>query len=170
MLPGLITFLVRAYLLPYCCWALATFGQPAVEPADLALLRGNWSGELYYMDYSDGSPVTIPATLLVLPLEGRSWIVGHGYPNEPHAHELDTMALSADGRQLDGSEVMEVRHFGADSVRMVLEENGTDDDMPARLRRTWTYGPRRCTMRREARRTGGTEFTLRHEYRLERYP
>lgn len=162
--------LMRELLVPFCCLAMPAFTQSTIQPKDLAPLRGNWVGELFYIDYTNGTPVTIPATLLLLPIDERSWLIGHGYPNEPHVHELDTLILTTDGHHLDGADVLEVTHPGADSVSVVLGETGQDNEAPAQLRRIWTYSPKGCTMRKEVRTAGATEFTLRHEYRFHRLP
>ena len=146
----------------------ASCGRSGLEPADLNTLNGAWTGELTYVDYGSGAPVTIPTTLLVRPLEERTWLIGHGYTEEPQADELDTMRLDRDGSRVDAAEVTLVERMGPDSVRLVLEEDGEDDDRPARIRRTWTIGKHRCVQRKEVGDLGGTAFTLRHEYRFRR--
>ena len=48
------------------------FAQPALTAADLSHLQGGWSGELMYINYDDGTPSTIPATLLFEPMARTS--------------------------------------------------------------------------------------------------
>ena len=89
---------------PVLLFPLALSGQllaqPSLTAADLSHLKGGWTGELTYINYTDGSPSTIPATLLFEPAGEGLWRIGYGYTEEPHANELDTVALSADGTHM----------------------------------------------------------------------
>ncbi len=62
------------------------FAQPALTAADLSHLQGGWTGELMYINYDDGTPGTIPATLLFEPVGNDQWRIG--YIEAPHANEL----------------------------------------------------------------------------------
>lgn len=147
--------------------------QARLDPKDLMPFLGNWTGELAYLDYTSGEVVHIPATLLMEPVDGRSWRMGMGYTEEPHANELDTVVLAADGHTFDGQAVLEVTHINADSVRVVMEQEADDDSLPAILRRTWSAGPHRCTMQKEVRYTAPpvgrpTGWFVRHTYTFTR--
>ena len=139
-------------------------------PEQLRLLEGTWRGELMYINYGDGTEARIPADLLVLPAGPRSWAMGFGYADEPHANDRDTLVLNAAGDRFGGQQVMAVERPAADSLRLVLEEDADDDNAPARIRRTWTIGASTCTLRKEVRPAAMPQapFMLRHEYRLRR--
>ena len=160
-----------ALLLVLSCTGLCA--QPILVAADLKLLEGKWTGELTYINYSDGAPSTIPATLLMEPLGGARWRMGHGYTEEPQANELDTVALAADGRSFDQHAVVDVEHPAPDSVHIVLSIEGTDDNRPAMITKIWRIGRSRCTMRKEvmflatSASPAGVPF-FRHEYRFVR--
>jgi hypothetical protein len=145
---------------------------PALLAMDLALVQGGWSGELMYINYTDGSEAHIPATLRVDVLGQRQWRIGFGYTDEPHANAMDTLVLSPDGHLLDDFAVLEVQRFTPDSVRFVLQAEGEDDNRPATLRKTWTVGPHTCTLRKDVRFMAlngeAMPFLLRHEYRFKR--
>lgn len=159
---------VRSLLLLFLFCTGAAHAQ-RLRPADLAPLHGVWSGELMYIDYETAQPTTIPATLAVVPVGTRAWSMGFGYTEEPQANEMDTVLLPPGGRSFDALSVAQVRHFGRDSVRVTLEGNSEDDGKQVVVRKTWTAGPRRCTLRKETRpREGEPAFTLRHEYRFMR--
>lgn len=142
--------------------------QRPVDPSTLADLLGTWKGDLLYMDYSSGAETRIPATLLVRPLGERRWLITFGYPDEPNANDTDTMALSSDGRVLDGMAVMRVSELKGGTTRITLEKNGEDDNRPARIRKLWTIGDTTCTLRKEVCAQGEKLFGLRHEYRFTR--
>lgn len=148
---------------------LHAWAQAPLLPQDLAPFLGSWTGELAYLDYSSGALVHIPATLLLQPVEARSWRMGLGYTEEPHANALDTVMLAADGRSFDGAAVLEVVRLAPDSVRIVFEAPGDDDELPALLRRTWSAGPHRCTLQKEVRYTAppagrSSDWFVRHTY------
>lgn len=121
-------------------------------------------GELMYIDYSSGNETRIPATLRVEPLSERTWRITFGYPDEPQMLSVDTMVLSSDGRLLDDMEVMEVSDPLSAPVRIVLEQDGTDNDQLVRIRKTWTIGPDACTLRKEVRTADDPGFRQRSAY------
>lgn len=146
---------------------LAT-AQPPMGPDALDLLLGNWSGELMYVDYSSGVETHIPATLSAEKVGKRAWRMTFGYSDEPGSNEIDTVMLSADGHVFDGMEVIGSDTLADGALRITLEQDGEDDNAPARIRKVWTIGPDRCTLRKEVRPMNGGEFQLRHEYRFTR--
>lgn len=147
---------------------LLTHAQAEVRPELLAQLAGDMAGHLTYVDYSSGEEVRIPATLRVEPLSDRSWRVTFNYPDEPNMLSIDTMVLSSDGRMVDDMEVMEVSDPLYPPVRIVLEHDGTDNDQPARIRRTWTIGATTCTLRKGVRTAASDDFRQRHLYTFAR--
>lgn len=142
--------------------------QNRVDPAALSGLCGTWKGELLYMDYSSGAETRIPATLVVASLDERRWLVTFGYPDEPGANDTDTLTLSADGRAVDDLAVMRVNELKNGLVRIVLEQDGYDDNRPARIRKLWTMGATTCSLRKEVRSKGEKRFELRHQYTFTR--
>ena len=147
--------------------------QPSLTAADLSHLKGGWTGELTYINYTDGSPSTIPATLLFEPAGEGLWRIGYGYTEEPQANELDTVALSADGRTFDGFTVFDVEHIAPDSLVIRMSAVGEDDERPASISKKWAIGTHRCTMRKEVmflenQTTPAGVPLFRHEYRFQR--
>lgn len=150
--------------------AVVSTTAQSLSPAQLQPLLGTWRGELVYMDYSTGAETHIPADLVVEPLGERTWLVGFGYADEPHTNQRDTMRLSTDGTLLDAMQVITVHQPATDSLILVLQENGTDNDTAAVIRKIWTIGPRTCTLRKlvSIPTISTNPFTLRHEYRFTR--
>lgn len=149
--------------------ALSATAQ-SLSPAQLQPLLGTWRGERMYMDYTSGAETHIPADLVVEPLGERTWLVGFGYADEPHANQRDTMRLSTEGTLLDGLQVIAVKQPATDSLILVLHERGTDNGAPALIRKTWTIGRHTCTLRKDVHpiTTPSAPFALRHEYRFKR--
>ena len=87
-LTAMRTVLISLFL----SWVAVAAGQAAtLSPSDLLPLLGSWKGELMCIDYSSGAETHIPATLRVDALGSRSWLIGFGYTDEPHANEQDTV-------------------------------------------------------------------------------
>ncbi|MFZ1689319.1 MAG: hypothetical protein WAU70_17990 [Flavobacteriales bacterium] len=147
---------------------LMAHAQPELRPEAFAPLAGDMVGELEYVDYGSGAVARIPATLRVEPLSERSWRITFGYPDEPQMLSVDTLVLSSDGRLLDDMEVMEVSDPLSVPVRIVLEEEGTDNDQPVRIRKTWTIGPNACTLQKEVRTADDPGFRHRNMYTFTR--
>ncbi|MEO8068240.1 MAG: hypothetical protein ABI599_11160 [Flavobacteriales bacterium] len=135
--------------------------------ADLTVFEGAWTGQLVHMDHTSGAETAIDAILRFVPIAAGTWHRLYGYPKEPGSNETDTLRLSVDGRMLNEMHVIGVER-DAESTRIVFEEDGEDNDKPARIRKTWTGSSRICTMRKDVRSEGAAEFSLRHEYRLKR--
>ena len=85
----------------------------AVVPADFDVLTGApWKGELTYLDYDRKVPRTIKSTLSVARMAGGPdgatlWNLRFGYTDEPHADGSEIAALSANGRDFRGEQVVE---------------------------------------------------------------
>lgn len=145
--------------------------EPALLSGDIKGLVGKWKGSLTYMDYSSGKPYTMPANLTIHYLPATSQVIyAHDYPNEPRANSADTVVLSPSGRMLGDALVQERRQLNNGRTTLITESMGTDgnDDRPARIRITHTWGPKTYSKRKEVQFEGTTGWLLRHEYSYNR--
>ena len=140
-------------------------------PADLDLLTGAaWHGTLTYLDYQSHKPVSIRSTLLVTRLAGAAprWEERLGYDDEPQANRAGTLALSDDGRVLDGEAVVAREALPGGAVRVVTEADGKDDDRPARFRHVYLLSTNQSSLQKLVRFAGTEEFFERNVYRWKR--
>lgn len=144
----------------------ACTSQPKASDV-LDALCGSWKGDLLYVDYGSGSEVHIPVNLKVHRLDMHSWMTYYAYPEEPEEGSADTLVLSADGTMLDDMTIAEVP-CGQDTLRMMLEQRGTDDDKPAWIRKRWVVTPDSCTMTKEVSLRHNRAYKLRHRYAFAR--
>lgn len=142
--------------------------QPFLRAIDMEPLEGIWAGELMYVDYSTGKDIAIPATLSVSYIGSATWTFAYGYPEEPGSNDRDTLTLSADGMELGHMTVIADEHASSDTTRIVLEEDGRDDDITARIRRTWVVTPHSLNLLKEVCPGGERLFKRRHAYRFSR--
>lgn len=151
---------------------LAAQSKPAaITPADVDRLTGApWKGTLEYLDYTSQKQVTIKSTLAVRRLPAQSdgttaWSMAIGYTDEPDANSGETATLSADGRTFRGEAVLE-RTIAADgTMRVVTEQDGPDDNRPARFRFVYLIGPTTVSIQKLVRFAPTEAFFERHIYR-----
>lgn len=143
--------------------------QLAAAPSDIDRLVGpGWTGTLTYRDYSSEARTTIKAALLLTrimlpPDAGARWELRVAYADEPHANSGDTIVLSTDGRRFRNATVM-VRSVLADGrVQIVTEEDGRDNDRPARIRMVYLIGERMTSFQKLVRYERA-EYFERHIY------
>lgn len=150
-------------------FAPAISAQSAVTPQDFEALVGpGWAGTLTYRDYTTEARTTIKAALLLTrmagALEGGSrWDFRIAYADEPHANSGDTISLSADGRRFRNATVVERRVLADGRTLIVTEEDGRDNDRPARIRMVYTIGTRAASLQKLVRYQGA-EYFERHIY------
>jgi hypothetical protein len=148
--------------------ALAGFTKASftVSAKDFKNSIGQWKGTLTYLDYTSGKPFSMPAELQISQLGKSSrFVFAIRYPDEPQANGSDTLVISADGKQIDGENVVtKVKHAGYTII--TTEQTGKDgnDQKDALIRHVYTIGKTIFVIRKEVQFTGTTEWIKRHEY------
>jgi hypothetical protein len=132
------------------------------------LVGPGWSGTLTYRDYTTDARTTIKAALLLTKLPdavdaSARWDFRIAYADEPHANSGDTISLSADGRRFRRAMVVERTVLPGGDVHLVTEEDGRDNDRPARLRLVYRISERKASLQKLVRYEGG-EYFERHIY------
>ncbi len=149
--------------------ARAASAQAAAQPADFDRLVGpSWTGTLTYRDYTSEARTVIKAAPLLQRLADAAdgsarWDFRMAYADEPHANSGDTLTLSRDGRQLRSAVVVERQVLADGRVRVVTEQDGRDNERPARIRTVYVIGERAASLQKLVRYEGG-EFFERHIY------
>ena len=140
---------------------------PRLSARDFEPLAGApWRGKLTYKDYGSGGAVSIESLLVVSKArpDGLAWTFEYRYPREPEADSSDELAISADGRLLNGESVVERSQPAGGALQIVTERSGTDDERPALLRHTYAIAADRFSIRKEVRFEGTSEFLERYRY------
>ena len=140
---------------------------PAVQPGDLALLEGSWTGSLTYRDYSPPhEDVAIPATLEADELDDGIRLELK-YPDEPSAYDRSMLIASDEGRTLNSETVMSRTKTG-DEVTIVTASDCEDDGRPAQCEVTYTLSPRVFEMKKMVALDSGEAPFRRNAYAFER--
>lgn len=140
---------------------------------DFYKLSGTWKGSLTYLDYSTGKPYTMPADLEIKRIGmTNKFVFSNSYPKETSANSSDTLAVSTDGKYIDGELIKSRRKLPNGDIEIITEEYGKDgnDNKPATFRHTYTLGATTYQHRKDVQFTGKTEWLNRHEYSYKRKP
>jgi hypothetical protein len=157
---------------------------PALSPSARtvhAALSGSFTGALRYRDYQDSTRfVTLPTELVgVLNADSGSVRLDFTYDDGPGktVRSSDRFALAANTTELrwgpaDGGRppsVFKVRSLsGRDTIRLVAESEGSDDNRPATLRETITISAGAVAILKEVRFSSASSWLFRHEYTFRR--
>ena len=161
-----MNLLVSALVVASSFFGLVLPETPKVNAMDLQRLTGSqWTGTLTYLDYPSGKQVSIPANLTVTQAaeDSLSWIFAYQYPDEPKANSKDTVTISQDGKTIDGEAVIERTSLAGDTLRLVAEKSGTDNDKQATFRFTYLLGSNSFSVRKGVRYAGTSEFFQRNQ-------
>ena len=160
-------------------YAAAQPSRPAEVPRlagpDLAMVNANdWHGTLTYLDYGTSKTVTLNTTLRGQRNRAGCFILQFDYeePNKSHVFGTDTLSLDPDGTRLrwDATTftVQARQLLPNQTLRLVLEGPGQDDNRPVLIRKTVVLGPHIFTVRKQIQLAGDTAFVQRNAYQFTR--
>jgi hypothetical protein len=141
--------------------------EERIKRDDLQILAGaQWSGTLTYLDYRSKKKVSIPANLTVKPNgdDQWSWVFEYEYPDEPKANSKEIVRLSKDGKNLNDEVVLERTSLPDNTIRIVTEKKGKDNDRSASFRFTYSLSPTSFSIRKEVRYEDENQFFERNGY------
>lgn len=128
------------------------------------------AGSLSYLDYRTSKMVTIPSNLTVTQLAGDklTWVFEYQYPDEPKANSRETVTISKDGRTINGETVVEKAKLAGNTLRIVTEKSGPDDNRSALFHFTYLLNANSLSIKKEVRYEGMMEFFGRNQYSWKR--
>lgn len=136
-------------------------------------MKGCWKGTISYLDYSSGKTFSMPAELNVKTSSTANRLVFYNiYPDEPKANLKDTLAITEDGRTINGYSVVSVKRSPKGSVRIIADKKDVDgnDNKPALLRHTYSFSRTTLTIRKDVLFDGTTVWIKRNEFSYTRQP
>jgi hypothetical protein len=163
--------LISFVLLLVSWFGLAGSVLANLEAKDLQpLVASQWQGTLTYLDYSANKKVSILSNLTVTQSteDKQSWIFSYQYPEEPKANEIEIVKVSSDGKMIDKETIIEKTSLGDNTLKIVTEESGMDNDKRATLRHTYLLSATNFSIKKEVRYEGTQEFFERNEYRWQK--
>lgn len=142
-----------------------------VNTKDLDLLTGTqWKGTLTYLDYRSKKKVSIPSNLTVTKssVDQATWVFDYEYPDEPKANGKKSMVVSQDGSAVNDEKVTERVKVSEDTVKLVTEKPGDDNNRKALFRYTYLCSSRSFSIKKEVRYENESEWFERNEYSWQR--
>ena len=153
----------------------AAAGGPRVSGPDLSMARANdWRGALTYLDYGTQKSVMLNTGLRGEMNSVNRLILRFDYeePNKTHVFGTDTLTVAPDGTHVrwDGTDfAVKARQWLPDqTLRLVLEGPGRDDNRPVTIRKTLLLNPHLLTIRKQVRLAADTAFIQRNSYQFTR--
>lgn len=162
---------ISALLIASSFFGLVSLKTPKVRTKDLQTLTGaGWTGSLSYLDYRKNKRVSIPSNLTVTQSaeDKSSCIFEYQYPDEPKANSKEIVTLSNDGKFINGERVIERTNLAGNTLKIVTEKNGPDNDKKALFRFTYSLSKTSFSIRKEVKYEDATEYFVRNEYSWKR--
>ena len=143
--------------------------EKKVEPEDLEMLLGDWSGSLTYIDYGSNQPYTMPANLIVKQGENKyRFTLIFEYPNEPKANSKGKITVSKNGEQLNKKAVKSKQILSNGQVQITTEYHGKDNNKKALIRNLYILGSNQFIIRKEVKSENSDTWLKRNEYKFKR--
>jgi len=142
--------------------------QTPLKNTEVMPAIGSWQGDLTYLDYTSNKQVVIPTTVEMEQIKVGVFTFSYQFPKEPHVFWTDTVAISADGLFWGKEKIVTKKNLPDASLELVTEENDKDNNKPALLRRTYTFGQNQYVLKKEVQFIGENTWFQRHEYRFEK--
>ena len=145
--------------------------EARVKRDDLQMLTGaQWSGTLTYLDYRSRKLISIPVNLSVKPNadDDWSWSFTYNYPDEPRANSEEIIRLSKDRRSINGEVVLERTRLRDNTIKVVTEKKGEDDNRSASIRYTYFLNVRSFSITKDVRYEDDDKYFERNTFRWKR--
>jgi len=143
--------------------------QTTISSADFKPLFGSWSGTLTYINYSDGTPFSMPVGLSIVQTEEtNNFTFYFSFPDEPQANSEEIVSISGDGTLLNGEPVISKRLLEDGNLEVVTESMGRDANKPATIRHTYIIGGDVFVTREDVQFVGQEEWLNRNEFNFKK--
>ena len=143
--------------------------QTTISSADFKPLIGSWLGTLTYINYSDGTPFSMPVELRIVQLEETNKFTFYfSFPDEPQANSEETVTISKGGTMLNGEPVKSKRLLEDGNLEIVTQSMGTDDEQPATIQQTYVIGANVFVTRKDVLFEDQEEWLYRNEFNFKR--
>lgn len=152
-----------------CVFILSVNAQK-LNPGDLNLLTGKWTGELTYLDYTSNKPETIKSFLSVEMKNKSLYLFTYSYPGEAGHGGVEEFQVSLDGTQINKMKILEFSKTAEGALKIVMEENGTDgnNNRPAVFHHILQKSGNKLTITKMVKFTGESVFFQRNQFAFSR--
>ncbi|MBT8375503.1 MAG: hypothetical protein KJO22_01415 [Bacteroidia bacterium] len=136
---------------------------------DIAIVLGDWTGSLTYIDYSSNEPYTMPADVTVKQGKNKTKVsLNFKYPNEPNANSQGKISISKKGDKMNNETIVSKRILSNEQLEIITEYKGKDNKKKALIKNTYILGSKQFVIRKEVKFENSNEWMMRNEYSFKR--
>ncbi|WP_375433634.1 DoxX family protein [uncultured Hymenobacter sp.] len=168
------TTTVLVFLMVGMAVAQAPTAPTQVTMHELNAIAQQWQGSLTYLDYTTKKPVTLATSLSGRQSSPQELVLNFIY-QEPGGGQVkgsDKLQLSPNGTRLvwDGTplEIHRKTRMPNQSLELVLEGRGQDDNKNCLIRRTLMLGAHQFSVLKEVKYDAAMGFIVRNKYEFHR--
>jgi hypothetical protein len=171
-----ISFNFFSAILLLCSTAFSGMAQSVpgkkISIADFTPLRGEWKGNLTYLDYSSNKPVTLPANTKFEMVSDSSFDQFIYYTSEPHKNDGTRYTIKENGQLLNDMKLLTRRKNTDGSLELVFEYRGPDgnDNRMATMLQVMQFSKHELVITKKVKYDGTDQFIQRHQYRFTAKP
>ena len=132
------------------------------EEEFMFLDNSTWTGNLMYINYSDGKEVNIP-TELQIDINASTLIMKTTYPYEPKANSKSRIKLDIKNNLFGDEKIIEIGKE-EDILKMRTQFKGKDNNKPATMTKTYSLSPSRLQITKEVTYSESGESLIRNTY------
>lgn len=153
----LVTTIVSIWLL------IGPSQEKNITVDDVAFLnKTEWSGNLMYINYSDGKEVNLP-TELIFSIKKNSIIMDISYPNEPKANGKSRIKLDGKAGYFGDEEIISVERR-INELKFTTQFTGKDNNKPATMTKEYILTDSKIEIAKSVKYNGSEESFVRNKY------
>ena len=171
-----ISFNFFSAILLLCSTAFSGMAQSVpgkkISIADFTPLRGEWKGNLTYLDYSSNKQVTLPANTKFEMISDSSFDQFIYYTSEPHKNDGTRYTIKENGQLLNDMKLLTRIKKSGDAMELVFEYRGPDgnDNRMATMLQVMQFSKHELVITKKVKFDGEDNFIQRHQYRFTAKP
>lgn len=144
------------------------FAQQKINISELEFLNNtSWSGDLMYVNYSDGKEVSLKTTMQI-EIKKDKIIIKTQYTDEPSANTQSGIKLKKGGTFLGNEEIIERSNLENGKLKIVTLFKGKDNNKPATLIKTYLIGEKEFSVTKTAQYEDSNKELVRNRYTYNR--
>ena len=133
------------------------------------MIEGQWTGTLTYRDFKSGKEVTMPCNLaLTTTKNDKALVMAYSYPDNASWNSKDNVAISADGRYVNGEKIKSRTTMADGTTEIIIESRGQDGSTPATILLIIRFSPSSFTFGTQVQYMTTGEKFMRNQYAWKR--
>ncbi|WP_425237166.1 hypothetical protein [Ulvibacterium sp.] len=138
--------------------------QNSLSTSNFEYLNGSsWSGNLMYINYSDGKEVNIRTTLKIS-VQDDTIIQEVEFPDEPKANYISRVKIKKNGHYFGDEKVVDLDFEGGSITKLTTRYKGRDNNKKADIYKTYLFGNQSISITKTVVYQKSQEKMIRNRY------